>query len=644
MSYIGITRVTNQMQTNSLLSTLGQTNLSLALLQQQIATGNRLISPDIDPAAADASFSLQRNIEQQTQVLNNIQAASPIFSESDSALGDATDEIRQAITLAQSTLDSGTEQASRDTVASQIGEISQSLLDIANTKVGDVYVFGGTANTSTPFVSDAAGIGYKGTLDGVQGLLGGSGLTQIGATGNQAFGALSSQVAGYRDLRPAMTDKTRLMDLDGASGDGIRLGTIVLGDNAHSVQVDLSGCDCIGDVMQRINDAGGGFTAHLSGDGQRLVIDSASPGLTVTELGASRAAHDLGIYRSTDQGQSFTGDSVGPRVTMTTTLSSLKAGAGIDTNGGLLITDSGKTATVDVSSCQTVGDLINAINSADIGVQARINATGDGIDIVNTLSGAEMRIGENGGTTADDLGVRSLQSGTLLSDLNDGVGVRRIAGQADFRITAADGSTFDISLGAAATIGDVLGAINNATGGKVTAALATVGNGITLTDNSGGAGTLNVVAMNASDAASDLGILGNATGTTLQGSDVNPICPSGVFAHLSQLADVLSRTDMDVNQRAEAVNHIVDQLNDDENRVVNLRAQMGGLVQEMESRQQTIEDGNTASQTQLSQLKDTDMTSAISQLQALQTAMQANLIASSKILGTSLLDFLGTTS
>lgn len=164
-----------------------------------------------------------------------------------------------------------------------------------------------------------------------------------------------------------------------------------------------------------------------------------------------------------------------------------------------------------------------------ISAYRRINATGDGIDIVNTLSGAEMRIGENGGTTADDLGVRSLQSGTLLSDLNDGVGVRRIAGQADFRITAADGSTFDISLGAAATIGDVLGAINNATGGKVTAALATVGNGITLTDNSGGAGTLNVVAMNASDAASDLGILGNATGTTLQGSDVNPICPSGVL-------------------------------------------------------------------------------------------------------------------
>lgn len=641
MSYVGLSRVSDQMRTSTLLSTLQKTSLDLGRLQEQLATGNRLLAPSIDPAAADASFAIERNIEQQDQLLTNLQSASRIFSVSDTQLGAAADLIQQAVTLAQANIDSGVTQEERDSIAKQIGELSRSLLDIANTKVGDVFIFGGTSNTNLPFVSEAAGIRYVGQRAGVQGLLGGSGPTQIGATGNEAFGAMSSQVAGYKDLRPAMTTDTRLADLEGASGDGIRLGVIVIRDLAIEKRVDLSGCDSIGDVIDRINAAGGGeITASLAPDGQRLQVNSVNGGLTVTEQGATRAAHDLGICRSTGQGNGFAGDSVDPRVTVTTPLDSLRAGAGIDVAGGLLITNAGMSAAVNLSGALTVGDLINDINAADVGVQARINAAGDGIDIVNVLSGAEMRIGENGGTTAEELGVRSMNGQTLLSDLNGGVGVRRLSGPADFRITAGDGSTFDITLGSARTVQDVVDLINTATGGAVTAGLAPVGNGVVLTDTTGGAGPLSVMATNASDAAVDLGLLGSSDTGTLAGQDRNPICPGGVFAHLAQLADALGRQGIDGNQRVQEVNRIAAQLGDDRGRLVELRSRMGGLVSELENRQQRTEDQQTASSGLLSSLKDTDFTAAISQLQALQTAMQGNLITASRIIGTSLLDFL----
>jgi flagellin-like hook-associated protein FlgL len=644
----GISRISDQMRTNTLLSTLQSTNLKLGLLQQQIATGNRLTSPDVDPVAADQSFSVERNIQQQDQLLNNIQSATNIFSETDSQLGNAADTIvQQAITYAASSVSTG----ATPTDPSLVQSLSNSLLNIANSKVGDVYIFGGTNCTSAPFSPSAAGVRYVGQSAGMMGMLGGgSGATQVGVTGDQAFGAMSGQMQCSQNLRPSMTTDTRLADLDGASGNGIRLGTIVISDQSLQKQVTLAGCDCIGDVIDRINTAGAGeITASLSSDGQALQISSASGGLTVTEQGASQAAHDLGIFRSSDQGTGFTGNSVAPRVTLTTSLSNLRAGAGIDVAHELLITNGGGSAKIDLSKAQTVGDVINAITAANVGVKAQVNAAGDGIDVVNLVSGAEMRIGENGGTTAEDLGVRSFNRQTLLSDLNGGAGVRAnsqstdpvTAGESDFRITASDGSTFDIALGSARTVGDVIDLINNATGGKVTAGLATVGNGIALTDSAGGAGQLGVIATNASDAAQDLGLTGDSvktTQTTLAAADCNPICPDSIFTHLTQLASALKI--QDVNQRVQELTRLGSKLTSDLNNLINLRAQVGGLTKDMTNSQSNIQDEQTSSKSLLSNLKDTDFTSAVSQLQALQTAMQGNLIAASRIMGTSLLDFL----
>jgi flagellin-like hook-associated protein FlgL len=461
----------------------------------------------------------------------------------------------------------------------------------------------------------------------------------VGLTGDAVFGAMSSEVAGYKDLTPALSDGIRLADLAGASGAGVRLGTIVINDGVSLLQVDLTGADKIGEVVNKINDAGGGVITAAIDPAGNLTLASTNPGadLKVTEYGSGRTAHDLGIYRPTGQGAGFSGDDLNPCLTVTTALADLADGAGLDLASGLTITNGGHSATLEFSTDTTVGDLLNRINTADLGVLARINADGTGIDIVNTLSGSQLRIGENGGTTADDLGLRSLRGATALSALNDGTGVRTIEGRSDFQITARDGGSFQVNLDGAETLADAIDLINaaaTAAGVSVSAGLAVNGNGIELTDATGGAGDLAVLAMNASSAAEDLGIYQTVSSSTLTGDDVNGIQPGGVFAHLAQLRDALIAGD---NQ---AITRAAGRVKDDYDSIVSLRAGIGGTTRDLENREDRTEDQSVANQALLSNLKDADLTEAITRFQALQTALQANYTAGAQMLSMSLLDFL----
>ena len=98
-------------------------------------------------------------------------------------------------------------------------------------------------------------------------------------------------------------------------------------------------------------------------------------------------------------------------------------GEDFDSTSGLILTNGGKTVTLDMSGAETVEDLLNLITGSGLGLSAEINATGDGINVRSRLSGADFTIGENGGTTATQLGIRTYTGDTELADFNRGIGV-----------------------------------------------------------------------------------------------------------------------------------------------------------------------------------------------------------------------------
>jgi flagellin-like hook-associated protein FlgL len=225
--------------------------------------------------------------------------------------------------------------------------------------------------------------------------------------------------------------------------------------------------------------------------------------------------------------------------------------------------------------------------------------------------------------------------------LNNGTGVRTGAG-ADLQFTRTDGTSFTVDVDGAATIQDVINKINDAdtVNGTVTAtvvaSLTATGNGITLTDTAGGPGTLTVSSPNQSEAAADLGLAGGvASGTTLVGTDVNPVAAQGIFANLAKLRDSLKASDQT------GITAAATGLQSDQDRVTQTRGTVGAQVQDLTARSNRLDDENLSTTSLLSNLQDTDFTEAISRFQTLQTALQASLESAGKTLNLSLMDFLG---
>jgi flagellar hook-associated protein 2 len=260
--------------------------------------------------------------------------------------------------------------------------------------------------------------------------------------------------------------------------------------------------------------------------------NSATPGTYTFNVAQVATSQQLITRGFADQSTTPVGagtltlESAAARLDSTTALAQLNGGAGIS-RGAIRITDgSGASATVDLSTAVTVNDVLNDINSAS-GINVTASIVGDHLQLVDNSGGSKaLAVSDvNSSGTSASLGlnaasvngtltgsqINKVTTSTLLSNLNDGAGVRFTAGKSNFTITATDGSSFNVTINAGdSTLGSIISDINSASGGKVTAAVNSAGTGLQLTDSAGGGGTLSVAAANGSSAAADLGILGSA--------------------------------------------------------------------------------------------------------------------------------------
>ena len=324
-------------------------------------------------------------------------------------------------------------------------------------------------------------------------------------------------------------------------GNGVQIHTV--GDaltftlsDASEVEVDLSGAGTLGDVIDAINDAGGGnLTAAIASDGQRLEITDNTGTGTFEVTGTGTLVEDLGLGNASASGV-ISGERLisGLKDTL---LSSLNGGQGVGDLTTIDITDStgAVTAGIDLSSAETLSDVVNLINNSGADVTVSINSSRNGLVITDTSGGSGNFVISSTDSTADSLGiavddaVESINTGslnrqvvsesTLLSEFNGGTGVRL----GDFRITDSTGKVSAVSLdtsGAEAeTIGDVIDAINALSVG-VEARINDTGDGILITDTAGGAGTLTIADINGNNAASDLRIATASSDTNEGGQQI----------------------------------------------------------------------------------------------------------------------------
>lgn len=113
-----------------------------------------------------------------------------------------------------------------------------------------------------------------------------------------------------------------------------------------------------------------------------------------------------------------------------TVFGTLEGGSGeaFDKTHGLQIVNGGITHTIDLSNCKTFDDLLAVLNDPAYGLLAEINESKTGINVQSRISGADFTIGENGGITATQLGIRTMTENTFLQELDFNRGVMDFEG------------------------------------------------------------------------------------------------------------------------------------------------------------------------------------------------------------------------
>jgi flagellar hook-associated protein 3 FlgL len=633
---IGLARVSNLLTTDLMQQSIGANQTQLLQVENELSTGLAINQPSDNPAAASTIEELQKTLARRQTYNDNINTASSQLGETDSTLGSLTTLLQQAQTIASQNVGSDVTAQQRQSAATVVQSIYTQAISMGNTQFNNMYIFGGQNAQTAPFVAANGGVEFVGSQSTLDNTVDQGASLSFQADGAQVFGSMTSGVMGTANISPDLSATTRLSDVSGASNQGVRLGSIQISDGTVTKTVDLSGANTIGDVVNLINAAGvGSVTAAISGQGLTL-SGTSSENISVQNVNGTMAS-DLGIATASGGvgvGTPDAGSSVNPKVTVLTPMSDLLNGAGVD-GSGIIITNGGKSQTITWSPTDNVQDFLNDINGAGLGVQAQINAAGTGINIINATQGTAMTVGENGGTSATELGIRSYSPTTLLSSMNNGTGIQTAGGSTpDFQVTTANGTKFSVSIGSATTVQDVINAINTAGGGSVTASFATTGNGLVLTDNTTGSGSLAVSPLNDSSAASQLGLLNDPSGNTINGGDVNGIQGSGVFDNLLKLMNGLQTSNQQEITAASTA------LQNNINQSIQSRGQVGAVEQELTSRQTELTQENTATQSLISSLQDANVASTASQFQTLQTAYQASLLTAAQSLNLSLFNFL----
>jgi flagellar hook-associated protein 3 FlgL len=642
-----ISRSTSLMLGNLTLSRLRQTNANIFDIQRQITTGLKQSLPSDDPSNASAILFLKQGLGAREQYEENLGFTLGSLNNVDQALGEATSILIESQTIASSLVNASAEE--RQAQALVIDAQIKGLLDLANRQFDGVSLFGGSAGASKGgrvFEEFLGGIRYTGSETNLNSDTGTIENNPFTSNGSEAFGALSSRVKTLVDLDPTATASTTISSLNGAQNAGVRKGAVNLTVNGTLVAVDLTTADTLGDVQTRINDAintidptAGAISINASGFD---LTNNAGATITIADIGSSQTAADLGIdlTATAPAGSTIAGADLGRQLTLTTDIADLATT--VDILSGLTITQGQQTSTADFSSATTIQDLVNEIDRLGFGLRLQINDDATGLDLISEVSGLRLAVGENGGTTAADLGIRTYGLSTQLADFRDGLGIEPITGNDDFQITLNDGTNFAIDASGLGTVSELITAIQtSATTAGVTlgvdfsVALATTGNGLDFQDFTAGASGFTITRVDESLVADQLGILKEAgTPATFQSTDNATVRVENVFTHLSDLRDAL------LNDDTRGITLAGTNIDQDTRSVTQARATVGVRAQRVQRQQERSQDLGLMEQTMLSDLQDADLTEVITRFQQLQTQLQASLRVGAQNLQLSLLDFL----
>jgi flagellar hook-associated protein 3 FlgL len=243
-----MTRVTQSMVARTLLSDLHDVAFRMSQTQRKMSSGKEIERPSDNPYGVSRALQLRDELGLNRRYQANISDVNSWQTVSDAALRRIADSVLRARDLVVQGASDSTGQAGRDAIATEITQLIDSIKTEANAKLGDSYVFAGSATLTAPYQvggSDA----YAGNTEVM--------VREIGPGVRIDLNVVGQSVIGDDTTGLLATLRTIVTDLQ--SGNTTALGT-----------TDLQAIDAALDTVTTAQAVVGGRQNRLEAAGSRL--------------------------------------------------------------------------------------------------------------------------------------------------------------------------------------------------------------------------------------------------------------------------------------------------------------------------------------------------------------------------------------
>lgn len=157
-------RVTNKMMTDQAVYNITQRLQQLESVQEKISSGKEVNKPSDNPAGMAKILDYRKNLAAFNQYERNIGVGKSWLNASESALDHANEIVNRAREIAIAQSNATATKATREIARKELENLVGQMLQLANTKLGDRYIFGGFKTEQPPFDQLAAYQGDEGQI------------------------------------------------------------------------------------------------------------------------------------------------------------------------------------------------------------------------------------------------------------------------------------------------------------------------------------------------------------------------------------------------------------------------------------------------------------------------------------------------
>ena len=209
-------RVSNGQLVNLVKSDLFRNAGRLLKMEERVATEKLINRPSDDPIGMGKVLDYRKTISSIDQYQNNIVSAKSKSEFTVTLLENLQDLLSQAKEVAVTYSGGELDPALKESTLQQVEGIYDQVMEIANTKYGDVYLFAGHQTDARPFTADTD---YNATYNGDGGkinvIVGEGAQIRINLTGDEVFTgtAVASGTNVFEDLK-ALKDALEAVPFD----------------------------------------------------------------------------------------------------------------------------------------------------------------------------------------------------------------------------------------------------------------------------------------------------------------------------------------------------------------------------------------------------------------------------------------------